>query len=54
MPNSFVDSRSPRRLPSIRMPISTRLIVTRLTCSDGTADVIAETPAAMLTATVKV
>jgi hypothetical protein len=50
----LVDSRNPRRFPIISMAMKPRLNTTRLTCSDGMAEVIAETPAAMLTATVRV
>src|SRR5439155_6377923 len=46
------DSRMPRRLPSISTVTKASVISTRYTCHCGTADVIAATPAAMLTATV--
>ncbi len=48
------DSRMPRRLPTIRMARKNRHISTRKTSSRGNADVIASTPAEMLTDTVSV
>src|SRR6185503_1103038 len=50
-PNNFVDSLRPRRLPSIRTAMKISARMTRFTCIAGTAEVIADTPAAMLTAT---
>jgi hypothetical protein len=47
------DSRMPRRFPTIRMKTNARVSSTRLTCQSGKAEVIAATPAAMLTATVR-
>jgi len=48
------DSRMPRRLPIIRMARNARHISTRYVWSCGKADVIASTPAEILTATVSV
>jgi hypothetical protein len=47
------DSRIPRRLPRVSNATNTRAISTRIVCHWGNADVIAATPAAMLTATVR-
>ena len=47
------DSRMPRRLPSISSSTNPSVISIRLTCQAGKADVSAATPAAMLTATVR-
>jgi hypothetical protein len=46
------DSRMPRRLASVMSTTNPSAISTRLRCQAGNADVIAATPAAMLTATV--
>ena len=48
----FPDSRTPRRLASVRTPMMALPIHTRHGRSAGTADVIAATPAATDTATV--
>ncbi len=48
------DSRMPRRLPTVRIARNARHISTRYGSSCGNADVIARTPAEMLTATVSV
>ena len=50
--NICPDSRTPRRLPIVRISTKPSVISTRLTCQAGNADVIAATPAAILTATV--
>jgi hypothetical protein len=47
------DSRMPRRLPSISTRTNASVSSTRFTCHWGNADVTAATPAAMLTATVR-
>ena len=47
------DSRMPRRLPIISSRTNPRVSSTRLTCHCGNAEVSAATPAAMLTATVR-
>ena len=47
------DSRTPRRFPQVRMTIETSPKATRCSCRAGNADVIAATPAATLTATVR-
>ena len=48
------DSRSPRRLPIVSSDTKTTARMTRSSWSSGIADVIAATPAAVLTATVNV
>ena len=48
------DSRSPRRLPRAMSAIATTQTMTRWSNSIGTAEVMAATPAEMLTATVSV
>ncbi len=47
------DSRMPRRFPIISSATNPSVSSTRLTCQSGNAEVIAATPAAMLTATVR-
>ena len=55
MPNSLVDSLERRAgCPSHQHRDEDEASGTRLTCRFGSADVIADTPAAMLTATVSV
>src|SRR3989442_2629218 len=49
---SRADSRTPRRLPTMRITTNASAISIRLRCRAGQADVIAATPAAMLTDTV--
>src|SRR5688500_7245137 len=51
--NSFPDSRMPLRFPRAMMPMAAMPSTTRYGYSAGTAEVIAATPAATLTATVK-
>jgi hypothetical protein len=51
--NKRPDSRMPRRLPSMRMPTNARHRITGSMCHCGSAEVIAATPAAMLTDTVR-
>ena len=46
------DSRMPRRFPNISTMTNPSAMSTGLRCHAGNADVIAATPAAMLTATV--
>ena len=53
-PNSRVDSLTPRRLPVVRRIRNARLSQVLPTCSEGNAEVSADTPAVMLTATVSV
>ena len=52
MANTIPDSRMPRRLTMTIKMIATKPMAMRCSKSDGTAEVIAATPAATLTATV--